>query len=248
MSLYNTGTVTTTAGSNVVTGLNTLWSANVAAGDYILIGSVKALFEIATVDSDTQLTLTANFPSALDGQTYEIYQDFTANKSLPLIPYNTVNLPALLNRTLREIDGYLQFGMVRHSQYLVDDRAVDAPPGAPTDGYTVIVGASPSGAFVGHEQEIAVWDDGESEWVFYEPDEDTTDEYQCYVYVKDEEKLYFYDATDDAWYALTMDAYPSVRAGTRIYLDAPTNTAWIEFNSTTGMIEVYRDSVLQIAF
>lgn len=52
-------------------------------------------------------------------------------------------------------------------QYPVDDRDVNTPPGSPTTGYRVIVGSSPTGAFVGHVGEIAQWDG--SIWIFTTP-------------------------------------------------------------------------------
>lgn len=60
----------------------------------------------------------------------------------------------------------------------VDDRDVNTPPGAPTTGYRVIVGGSPTGAFVGHAGEIAQWNG--SAWVFSTPKAGTV------AHVKDE--------------------------------------------------------------
>lgn len=53
----------------------------------------------------------------------------------------------------------------------VDDVFVDTPPGSPTTGHRVIVGDSPTGAFVGHAGEIAEWDG--SAWWFTEPKQGT---------------------------------------------------------------------------
>lgn len=49
----------------------------------------------------------------------------------------------------------------------VRDRDLTAPPGTPEDGDTYIVAATATGAWEGHEDEIALWDG--AEWVFYEP-------------------------------------------------------------------------------
>lgn len=46
---------------------------------------------------------------------------------------------------------------------------VAAPPGSPADDDAHIVIATGSGAFTGHEGDVAVWDDGDSAWVFYTP-------------------------------------------------------------------------------
>jgi hypothetical protein len=63
-------------------------------------------------------------------------------------------------------------------QYPVDDRDVNAPPGSPATGYRVIVGGSPTGAFVGHAGEIAQWTG--TAWVFTTPKAGTV------VHVRDE--------------------------------------------------------------
>jgi len=73
----------------------------------------------------------------------------------------------------------------------VDDRNVNTPPGAPATGYRVIVGSTPTGAFVGHVGEIAQWDS--AAWVFTVPKEGTS------VYVKDESAPYTQSATGTPW-------------------------------------------------
>jgi hypothetical protein len=52
---YTTGTISITGNTKIVTGSGTLWLGNVAAGDWITIKDV--LYKIASVDSNTQLTL-----------------------------------------------------------------------------------------------------------------------------------------------------------------------------------------------
>lgn len=55
---YNTGTVTTTS-SSIVTGSGTSWSANLDAGMIVtLSGDTTRFYVIASVDSNTQITLT----------------------------------------------------------------------------------------------------------------------------------------------------------------------------------------------
>lgn len=73
---YTTGTITISAGSlNIVTGSGTSWSANLKAGDYIKIGSGgihtgSTWYEIQSVDSDTQVTLTSNAVETTAGTAY----------------------------------------------------------------------------------------------------------------------------------------------------------------------------------
>jgi hypothetical protein len=72
----------------------------------------------------------------------------------------------------------------------VEDRDVTDPTSlTPSDGDAHIVGASATGDWSGHDDEIAVWDSGNSQWVFYVPDEG----WICYI--KDEEVLSSYKGT-----------------------------------------------------
>lgn len=68
---YVTGTVSVTNGSATVTGAGTAWVGKVAAGDFIRVGTMNAAnrkyYEILSVNSNTQLTLTANYAEATAG-------------------------------------------------------------------------------------------------------------------------------------------------------------------------------------
>lgn len=76
-TVYLTGSVSVTNGSPVVTGTGTLWSANLAAGQKMMIGSVR--YVILSVDSNTQVTLTTNYSeSTLSGQPYLVLTTTTA--------------------------------------------------------------------------------------------------------------------------------------------------------------------------
>lgn len=82
---YIEGTITVTNSSAVVTGTNTSWSAEIAVGDLFQVRDVPVLFSIQSVDSDTQITLAANWAAATEsGLSYQIVRDFTANLELPL--------------------------------------------------------------------------------------------------------------------------------------------------------------------
>jgi len=63
----------------------------------------------------------------------------------------------------------------------VDDRDLTAPPGSPSAGDAYIVGASATGDWASHDDDIAVWDG--SAWVFYTP----AIGWLCYLV--DEEKI-----------------------------------------------------------
>lgn len=71
--LYNTGTVAVTNGSAVVTGTGTAWLANAAPGKTFQAPN-GVRYTISTVDSDTQITLTATYGgTTASGQGYNIF-------------------------------------------------------------------------------------------------------------------------------------------------------------------------------
>ena len=69
---YKTGTISVTNGSTAVTGSGTAFIANVGTGE-ALQGPDGKLYEIAAVNSDTSITLAANYlGSTTSGQAYTI--------------------------------------------------------------------------------------------------------------------------------------------------------------------------------
>ena len=72
------------------------------------------------------------------------------------------------------------------------------PPGGPADGDRYIVGLVPTGAWVGHENEIATWDDAGAVWAF------TTPENGWAAYAETPEIIYVFDGTD--WNPLPIAA------------------------------------------
>ena len=76
---YSTGTVSMTTGSAVVTGVGSSWSANVTKGMYLTVNdsdlnSLGTAFRIASVDSNTQITLESavTFSGSVSGAGYSI--------------------------------------------------------------------------------------------------------------------------------------------------------------------------------
>lgn len=67
---YITGTVATTSGSSTVTGTLTAWLSQVQPGDNFRIGSASAI--VASVDSNTQITLLTTWGTTATGQSYAI--------------------------------------------------------------------------------------------------------------------------------------------------------------------------------
>lgn len=65
-SNYVAGTISTTLGSKTVTGAGTAWLANADAGMFLRVGSER-YYVIASVDSDTQVTLTEAYEGSTAG-------------------------------------------------------------------------------------------------------------------------------------------------------------------------------------
>ncbi|MGB9365599.1 MAG: DUF2793 domain-containing protein [Xanthobacteraceae bacterium] len=107
----------------------------------------------------------------------------SANLALPFIEGGELLPDVTLNETLRLIDTLLQLAIV--------DRDLNAPPGAPAEGQRWIVKASPSptGAWAGHANHVAAWQDGG--WVFCAP------QVGWFAYVIDEGALVAWNST--AW-------------------------------------------------
>jgi hypothetical protein len=107
MSQYITGSVDVTNASNVVSGNGTLWNTNnaVQAGDVFMVDGVYTDYEIASVDSDTQITLTANWAgSTLTYQSYQITRNFTPNYNFREIHKGDREWPFHYTEALRDID------------------------------------------------------------------------------------------------------------------------------------------------
>jgi hypothetical protein len=83
------------------------------------------------------------------------------NLALPFIEGGELLPDVTLNEALRLIDTLVQLAVL--------DRDLNAPPGSPTEGQRWIVKASPSptGAWAGHGDHVAAWQDGG--WVFSVP-------------------------------------------------------------------------------
>ncbi len=85
--------------------------------------------------------------------------DATARFALPLIASGQAQKESFHNEALTRIDALLQ--------PVVEALALDDPPAGPTAGQCWVVGAAPTGAWVGQAASIAVWTDGG--WRFLAP-------------------------------------------------------------------------------
>jgi hypothetical protein len=104
MSQYKTGTATVTNGSATVTGSGTLWSANVSAADSFTIAGDGVMYDVASVDSDTQVTLSVAYAgSTASGAVYTIARDFTSPDDFPELTTGDIETPTIITRALRKI-------------------------------------------------------------------------------------------------------------------------------------------------
>lgn len=125
MSWYKTGTINVTKGSNIVTGIGTKWAnqlLGISAGRMLLLQSSNQIeiYEIASVQSDTQLTLADDYRG--ESKTGGIYQ-------IPTSP--TVSIESLALR-ISEMLNYYQTQLNAWQTILTGDGKVTltAPDGS----------------------------------------------------------------------------------------------------------------------
>lgn len=132
MGQYNTGSVTLVNGSPVVTGQSTAFLTNVSIGDLFKRQNQNVLYEIASVDSDTQIQLSANYAgSGESAASYTITRNFTPNLTLPEISSGDKDWPYVLTRALRILDAQIQVAIAggsvlvsENNQVLVDENGL----------------------------------------------------------------------------------------------------------------------------
>jgi hypothetical protein len=107
---YQTGSIAVTAGSRTVVGAGTKWltdSTPIVAGDeFVVLGSVL-FYQVASVQSDTQLTLVDPFAGVnTTGASYYIVRDFTS-LGIPVLQRGDVDVPNVIGRMSRKINQLL---------------------------------------------------------------------------------------------------------------------------------------------
>ena len=113
-SAAKTGTVTVSAGSNVVVGSSTSVNTEYTVGDYILVGS--QMREITTLTNTTHLTVDCNFNTSLSANVhYNIQETFQVNR-VNQISYSSPNTTLVMkdfpekyvdNGTANSANGYV---------------------------------------------------------------------------------------------------------------------------------------------
>ncbi|CNH63399.1 putative phage tail protein [Yersinia intermedia] len=105
MAWYRSGTVTSVAGTNVITGTGTLWNNpifGIASGQMIFVpgaGQV-VIYEILSVDSDTKIRITRNIASPIDNSEYAIVT--TVSNSMSDLARRTAVQLALYQKLLED--------------------------------------------------------------------------------------------------------------------------------------------------
>jgi len=105
MAQYKTGTVSVTNGSATVTGSGTSWSGEIAAGDLFTIVGDNAWYEVASIGSNTSITLSANYAGTTgSGKSYAISRDFTTRLALPYPQKGDIETASIIKRAFEQID------------------------------------------------------------------------------------------------------------------------------------------------
>lgn len=106
MSQYKEGTASVTNASATVAGTGTLWltNTNVQAGQLFTVDGSGIPYFVASVVSDTELTLTAPYGgSTASGVSYVIHRDFTAS-GYPLLNVGDREVVTIYNRMVQLLE------------------------------------------------------------------------------------------------------------------------------------------------
>jgi hypothetical protein len=102
MSQYRTGTASAVQDGAVVSGVGTAWLASVSAGDSFVMAGTGVVYDIASVDGDTQITLTVPYKGADRSGTYAVQRDFTAD-GIPEMAQGDIETATIFTRAMRKI-------------------------------------------------------------------------------------------------------------------------------------------------
>jgi hypothetical protein len=110
---YTTGTIAVDIGSSTVTGTNTKWLTHASQGYVFKVAGEADIYEIVSVDSDTQLTIAAADGGGYagsenqSGASYVVSKEYTPHFNFPVIGRGDVDWPAILAETIKRIDAAL---------------------------------------------------------------------------------------------------------------------------------------------
>lgn len=143
MAQYKTGTISVTNGSATVTGSGTAWSTNAQAGNTFKIKGESVIYTVASVNSDTSITLSANYAGSTgSGKEYIIGRDFTTNHGLTEINPGDVDWPTHLTEgVIRKLDTLLA-GLKDETVTTTDATSTALATRTLTEGKTYLVVAN----------------------------------------------------------------------------------------------------------
>ncbi|MEE8597796.1 MAG: hypothetical protein V3T09_08320 [bacterium] len=105
MGQYYVGLVDVDNSSQIVIGVGTLWNNEIKVGDIFGLQDNASYYIVGNVDSDTQITLTANYAGITQaGVTYYITRDFTPIYSLPYPTQGDVQTATIVGEMTRKVD------------------------------------------------------------------------------------------------------------------------------------------------
>lgn len=138
MAQYKTGTVAVTNGSAVITGTGTEWLANVNAGDGFAVVGDGVVYDVASVDSDTQITLSTVYAGATaSGKRYAIQRDFTSG-GIPEMSQGDIETATIFTRAMRTIQTLFNREVVT-SNGITSIQVVSEMPAEPADDTLYVV-------------------------------------------------------------------------------------------------------------
>lgn len=138
MGQYTVGLVDVTNGSAVVTGVGTLWSSEITAGQTFSIYRSGVSYYVASVDSNTQITLSDSYAGATaTNQQYQINRDFTPYFNFPYPDYGDTDTAAMWKDMALKIEQ----AIVAQDTGLniVESRVLATPPASPTERFNYIL-------------------------------------------------------------------------------------------------------------
>ena len=110
MSQVRIGTVDVTNGSQVVSGSGTNWLSSVSANDLFIIQGESVIYRIASVASDTQLSLSSNYVGVTaTALPYVVHIDFTTS-GIPLMQDGDIETVSIYNLAVVSLEQGLAFG------------------------------------------------------------------------------------------------------------------------------------------
>lgn len=133
----------------------------------------------------------------------------TPNLSLPELAANQSQPHVPVNSALRRLDAIVQLTVIS---------IANSPPGSPADGDRYIVGSSPTGAWVGHEDDVAAYIG--TSWVYWTPVAGWL------AFVQGAGTLHLFGAgSPPAWAELETGGSPTTTAGDMIVRGASVDEA-----------------------